>query len=44
MTRTLALIPHDLVAEYEARGWHVTGRAHEHPHVIAHVVLMELGG
>ena len=40
-TRTLALVPHGLVAGFVARGWVVTGRAHLYPHIWAHGCLME---
>ncbi len=42
MTRTFRLVPHHRVAEFEAKGWRVTGRAHLYAHVWAHGPLMEL--
>lgn len=38
---TFRFVPHSLVAEYEAKGWRVTGNLHETHHG-RHAVIMEL--
>jgi hypothetical protein len=38
---TLRFVTHNLVAEYEANGWRVTGKLHETHHG-RHAVIMEL--